>query len=359
MDIATAGAPGDRVLLMGNEAIARGALEAGLRLAAAYPGTPSSEVVEALAAAAAAHGGLHVEWSTNEKVAFDVAAGAAITGARALVAMKNAGLNWAMDTFMTLPYSGVRGGMLVVVADDPDTHYSSAEQDTRTAAIYAEIPCFEPHDQQAAHDMALAAFSLSEHLELPIMLRSVTRVSHASGDVTLGELPAGPIGPAIGFNRHWRAPYRWNVYGPPGATHKHAWLHSRQPLMQEYAETCPFNVFTSPRGAETAVITSGVAAAYLREAAEDLGLGDQLAVAHLGLIWPLPRHTLAGFLKGIKTVLVVEEGDPVMEEKLAVLVRDLGLDLTIRGKMHAPLFKPYGELTPDLVREALLTATAG
>ena len=141
--------PGKQVLLMGNEAIARGAVEAGIQLMAAYPGTPSSEIGEVLLEASG-ESDFYTEWSTNEKVAFEVAAGASFVGARTMVAMKNAGLNVAMDTFMTVPYGGVKGGMVVVVADDPDAHYSSNEQDTRALAAYAEIPCLEPCCQQEA-----------------------------------------------------------------------------------------------------------------------------------------------------------------------------------------------------------------
>ncbi|HHV41358.1 MAG TPA: indolepyruvate ferredoxin oxidoreductase subunit alpha, partial [Clostridiaceae bacterium] len=173
-------AVGKRVLLMGNEAIARGAVEAGVEVMAAYPGTPSSEIGEVLAEIADEEG-FYVEWSTNEKVAFDVAAGASLVGARSMVAMKNAGLNVAMDTFMTLPYTGIKGSMVIVVADDPNAHYSSTEQDTRIAAKYAEILCFEPMDQQEAKEMTKEAFLLSEKLSLPVFLRSVTRISHASG----------------------------------------------------------------------------------------------------------------------------------------------------------------------------------
>ncbi|MEW6229758.1 MAG: indolepyruvate ferredoxin oxidoreductase subunit alpha, partial [Bacillota bacterium] len=215
--------PGKRVLLMGNEAIARGAVEAGVEVVAAYPGTPSSEICETLAACADELG-YYIEWSTNEKVAFEVAAGAAIVGARSLVAMKNAGLNVAMDTFMTLPYSGIKGGMVIVVADDPDAHYSSTEQDTRMAAMYAEILCLEPADQQEAKDMTKEAFELSERLGLPVFVRSVTRISHASGDVVLGAIRRERS--ALGFNKHWKLPYRWDVYGPPGgAASRHKWLH--------------------------------------------------------------------------------------------------------------------------------------
>jgi len=357
MSVVGGGAPGTRALLMGNEAIARGAVEAGVRVAAAYPGTPSSEIVEALAVAAKERG-FYVEWSTNEKVAFEVAAGAALVGARSLVAMKNAGLNWVMDSLMTLAYTGVRGGMLVAVADDPAAHYSSTEQDTRTAAIYAELPCLEPQDQQEAKDMAREAFSLSERLELPVVLRSVTRLSHASGDVVLGDISAAPA-PEPGFNRHWRAPYRWNVYGPPGAVKKHEWLHSRQAAMLEYAEGSASNQLDDVPGAAFGVAASGVGAAYAREALSALGLEARARFLKVGCVWPLPRRLVGRFLAGLERVIVIEEGDPVLEQGLALLARELRIAADIRGKIGGKVLPPWGELNIDLARGAIISGLEG
>jgi len=228
---------GKTVLLMGNEAIARGAVEAGIQLMAAYPGTPSSEIGEVLLDASR-ESDFYCEWSTNEKVAFELAAGASLVGARAMTSMKNAGLNVAMDTFMTLPYSGVKGGFVVVVADDPNAHYSSTEQDTRLLAAYAEIPCLEPECQQEAKDMTREAFDISEALELPVFLRSVSRILHASGDVLL-ENPRTNRN-KVAFNKHYKIPSRWNVYGPPSTLSKHIWLKSVYPKAKEMAENSRF-----------------------------------------------------------------------------------------------------------------------
>lgn len=341
--------PGHRLLLMGNEAVARGALEAGLDLMAAYPGTPSSEIGEVLARVGK-EAGVYVEWSTNEKVAFDMAVGASLVGARSLVAMKNAGLNVAMDTFMTVPYGGVKGGLLVVVADDPDAHYSSNEQDTRPAAVYAEIPCFEPADQQEAKDMTVAAFGLSEELELPVFLRSVSRISHASGDVTLGELARRER--QLGFNRHWKLPYRWNVYGPPGAVSKHRWLHEQLEKAREYAERCPFNRLALSPGAELGIITSGVAASYVREALAYLGVKANLLV--LGLVHPLAERMVEELLRASTRVLVVEEGDPAVENQVRCLAQEVAPGVPVYGKYRRrAVLPPCGELNPALVREAV------
>ncbi|MDR0840878.1 MAG: indolepyruvate ferredoxin oxidoreductase subunit alpha [Christensenellaceae bacterium] len=341
---------GHREVLMGNEAIARGAVEAGLQLMAAYPGTPSSEVGEVLLSAAP-ESDYYVEWSLNEKVAFEVAAGAALTGARTLCAMKNAGLNVAMDTFMTLPYGGVKGGMVVVVADDPDAHYSSNEQDTRLLAAYAEIPCLEPENQQEAKDMTKAAFALSEDLELPVMLRSVSRISHASGDVLFGEARAERN--EIGFNKHYEMPYRWDVYGPPGAVNKHKWLHTALVRAQAKANESPFNTLVKPKGAKLGVLATGLGAAYAKEALNRLGVGDDVAFLKLGMVFPFADKLAKAFLQGLDTVLVIEEGDPLCENFLRALAQEDARNVKIFGKGISRIFEPYGELNTDIVTAAI------
>ena len=236
--------PGERVILTGNEAIARGAIEAGVQVATGYPGTPSSEILETLAMVAKELG-FHAEWSINEKVAFDVAAGAAIVGARAIVSMKNAGVGWIMDMFATLPYTGVRGGLVLAVADDPDAFYSSTEQDTRPLGKAVGVLVMEPCDQQEAKDMTRVAFDYSEKFELPVMLRSVTRISHCSGDVTLGEIRR--VRNKIAFNRHWKLPFRWDVYGPTeyggkiGPAGRHGWLLDQLQRVREFVNDVEFN----------------------------------------------------------------------------------------------------------------------
>ncbi|MEW6522756.1 MAG: indolepyruvate ferredoxin oxidoreductase subunit alpha [Bacillota bacterium] len=342
--------PGQRLLLMGNEAIARGALEGGVDLVAAYPGTPSSEITETLLDVAE-DTGIYAEWSTNEKVAFEVAAGAAIAGVRSLVAMKNAGLNVAMDTFMTIPYGGIMGAMVVVVADDPGAHYSSTEQDTRVLARYAEIPCFEPRDQDEARAMTAAALELSAQLELPVFVRSVTRISHASGDVTLGHVPARSPDP--GFNRHYGMPFRWGVYGPPGATSKHAWLHRTFPQQLAASEQSPFNVLTLKDGARVGIIAAGLGSAYAQDALTDLAIGENCHFLKLGLVNPLPEQQLKAIIRASQMLLVVEEGDPVVEQEVWALAKEHNPDAVIWGKWKQQAFLPYGELNGDLVRNAV------
>lgn len=295
------GEKGSKVLLMGNEAIARGAVEAGVQLAAAYPGTPSSEIGEVLGEVAK-DVGFYFEWSTNETVAFEVAAGASLVGARSMSMMKNAGLNLIMDLFMTLPYGGIKGGLVIVSADDPDAHYSSNEQDTRIAGAYAELLVFEPHNQNQAKDMMKEAFDISERLELPVLLRSVTRISHASGNVEIGEIR--DIRNKTGFNKHWKMPYRWNVYGPPGPVSKHQWLHSKFEDMKEYVDSSDFNTLEM-KETDIGVITSGIASTYVLEALDELGYKDKVNLLNLGIVNPIPDKKVAEILKGSSRIFVI------------------------------------------------------
>lgn len=337
---------------MGNEAIARGALEAGVKMVAAYPGTPSSEVNEVMVEVSKSSD-IYAEWSMNEKVAIDAAAGASIAGMRSMTIMKNAGLNVAMDTFMTLPYGGIKSGFVVVVADDPNAHYSSTEQDTRVLAEYAEIPCLEPENQQEAKDMAKAAFAISEKTKLPVFLRSVSRISHASGEVVFGEVETEEKKPA--FNKHFELPYRWNVYGPPGTLSKHVWLHNTAlPIASEAAETSEFNTMRKPAGAEIGVLASGLGAAYAREALTALGVNEgDVAFLKLGFIHPLPAELVKNFAEGLKTLIVVEEGDPMVERMVRVWLGELGSACRICGKLFNGILNLYGELNADIVANAL------
>ncbi len=335
---------------MGNEAIARGAIEAGVQVVASYPGTPSSEITESLIEQADEFG-YYTQWSTNEKVAFEIAAGASLVGARSITSMKNAGLNVAMDTFMTIPYGGCKGGFVVAVADDPDAHYSSTEQDTRVLAAYAEILCMEPGDQQEAKDMTKEAFELSERFELPVMLRSVSRISHASGDVVLGDVEQGRN--KIGFNKHYKVPYRWNVYGPPGARSKHEWLHRQLVDMKAYSEQSGFNEIRMVEGARTGIIGVGLGASYAQEAMQELEMHESISFLKVGIPFPLPEEKILAFLKALDRVAIIEEGDPVVENMIRVIAQCHGLDVEIVGKNAGRMFNPWGELNPDIVRKGI------
>ena len=371
-DIA-AGEVGTRMLLLGNEAIARGAIEAGVRVAAAYPGTPSSEIMETLIEASKELG-FDARWCVNEKVAFEAAAGASLTGVRSFASMKNAGLNVCMDLWMSLPYGGVRGGLVVVVADDPAPLYSSAAQDCRVGARWAHVPCLEPESQQEAKDMVKAAFAMSERLELPVMVRSVARLSHSVGVVEFGRIE--PSDMVQGFNKHWKLAFRWAIYGPPAGgssrvremlhqQHPHAefpgfgnsgwkqaWLVARQPDVVKEAEASPFEELQ--RGREPiAIVASGFGACYAREAIRDLELGERVWFCKVGMVHPLPQRTLMPVLRNCKRILVIEDGEPFVEPQLRELAQNEGLDVEISGKQFDALIAPHGELDVDLVRRAI------
>jgi indolepyruvate ferredoxin oxidoreductase alpha subunit len=341
--------PGQRLLLLGNDAIARGAIEAGVEVVAAYPGTPSSEVVETLSQVAE-DVGFYAEWSVNEKVSFELVAGAALTGARSLAVMKGAGLNVIMDMFLTLPYTGTRGGMVIVVADDPGAHYSSNEQDSRFAARWAGLPCLEPESHQEAKEMVKTGFSLSERTELPVMVRTGTRLSHSTGVVEIGPLERSDL--ALGFNKHWKHPYRWNVYGPPGAVEKHAWLLDRMPVLQGEAESSPFNTLREG-GGTTGVVACGMGAAYAREAIRGFGMQDELWFYKLGTVTPIPEQLSLEMLRSCERVLVLEDGDAFVEEQLRELAQLNHLDVEIIGQQSGGPVPRYGELNAERACRAL------
>ncbi|MBN2335283.1 indolepyruvate ferredoxin oxidoreductase subunit alpha [Candidatus Bathyarchaeota archaeon] len=343
--------PGKRVLMLGNEAIARGAVEAGIQLGAAYPGTPSSEIMPFLAEAAKELG-FHAEWSTNEAVAFEVAVGAAIVGGRALFACKGAGLNVVMDMLMTLPYTGVRGGLVIVVADDPGAWYSSNEQDSRFTGLWAELPVFEPWDQQSAKDMTRDAFALSETLELPVIVRSCTRLSHASGDVKLGEIQKKRN--EIVFDKHWKVPYRWNVYGPPGPIEKHRWQKERMKNALDYVESTDYNMHRKAvKGSGLGVVTSGMASNYVREALNRLGMQDSVDLLILGLPYPVPEKMVKRFLDGVDSVLCVEEGEAIIERQLHQYANHTDKNVKMLGRLSDGDMPVVDELDPDKVMSVL------
>lgn len=338
-----AGQPGECRLFLGNEAIARAALEAGVALAACYPGTPSSEIGDRLYEVSRT-GRLVFEYSTNEKVALEVAAGASAAGWRALASMKHVGVNVAADALMTLAYVGVKGGLVLVSADDPSMFSSQNEQDNRFYARFAGIPMLEPESPQEAKDMTLAAFALSEELGLPVMLRTTTRVNHTRGVVSLGELaPPPPPG------RFVKDPFSL-VMVPAVARQAHARLLAKQERARALAESSPFNrlIGSGPLG----VVASGVAAAYVADALLELGLQDQVTFLKLGFTHPLPQDLIARFLSRVDKVLVVEELEPYLEDAFKAIAQARGLTVPIRGKGEG-LFSRLYEFHPALVRRVV------
>ena len=342
--------PGKKVLLMGNEAIARGAVEAGVSVASSYPGTPSSEIMETLLPAAK-HFGFHAEWAVNEMTAFNVAAGAALVGGRGFCSMKNAGFNWIMDMLMTVVYGGVRGGLVIAVADDPSARTSSNEQDSRFGAMWDQILCLEPSDQQEAKDMTRDAFDLSEEIELPVVVRSVARISHSLGDVTLGEIRKDQKKPV--FDKHWKLPFRWNVYGPPSTHSRHVWLCDRFPTLMEQAERSTYNELKLSEGSEHGVIAPGISHAYAQEALRWLDAANEVSTLKLGTTHPIPERKVEQLLNHAKKIAVLDEGDPVVELQVRNLAQKLGADAEIYGKKYNPILPACGELDSDIVLETL------
>lgn len=328
-----------REYLLGNAAIAKGLLEAGIGLAAGYPGTPSSEIIESLVELKGDLP-LHIEWSVNEKVALEVAAGASWTGARAAATMKHVGLNVAADPFMTLAYLGVGAGLLVICADDPFCHSSQNEQDSRRYSQFASIPCLDPADPQEARDMAIYGLELSERFNIPVMLRPTTRVSHARADV---EVNGGR--PPTGEGHFVKNPAR-RVALPSHARPLHNELLAKQPEIEEELESCPWNQLTLK--GETGVIAAGIAGLYAEEALMDLDLDHSLL--RVGG-YPAPKRLIRRLLEHVSRLLVVEELEPVIEEQVLMLAGEANPSLDILGKEeHIPR---WGELDLLAVKNAL------
>jgi indolepyruvate ferredoxin oxidoreductase alpha subunit len=323
----------EKAILSGNEAIARGAFEAGVQLAAAYPGTPSTEILENVAQ----YDEIYSEWSPNEKVALEVGVGSAIAGARTLVAMKHVGVNVAADALFTLSYAGIKGGLVLVTADDPAMHSSQNEQDNRNYGKFAKIPVIEPADSQEAKEFIALALELSENFDTPVLFRTTTRISHSKSLVSLAgrqlhgqpqlekDMPKYTMLPAFGRL-------------------KHPVVEERLQKLRVYAETSPCNrVELNDR--QIGVVCSGIVYQYVKEAL------PSASVLKIGLSYPLPTQMIRDFAAQVEKLYVIEELDPFMEEQ----IRLLGVEVA-HGK---DLFPICGEFSPQLIREKVLgTATA-
>jgi indolepyruvate ferredoxin oxidoreductase alpha subunit len=318
-------------ILSGNEAIARGVWEAGARVAAAYPGTPSTEILEHLALSP----GIYCEWSTNEKVAVDVAVGAAMAGRRALATMKHVGVNVAADSVFYASYTGAEAGLVIVSADDPAMHSSQNEQDNRRYAVFARLPCLDPSDSQECRDFAIAAYELSERFDTPVLLRTTTRINHSSTPVELGERTETE--PKRKKFPRDAAKY---VMVPANARGRHPVVEERMRRIADWADSCPLNRIEW-RGRALGIITEGVAYQYAREVFPDA------SVLKLGMVHPLPAKLIREFAAGVERLIVVEELDPVIEDG----VRLMGIPC--EGKSIFPLL---GELDPTVVRAAAARA---
>jgi indolepyruvate ferredoxin oxidoreductase alpha subunit len=317
----------ERAILSGNEAIARGAYEAGVKVASAYPGTPSTEILENMVQ----YPNIDASWAPNEKVALEVGIGASFGGGRALVAMKHVGVNVAADPLFTLSYTGVRGGLVLVTADDPELHSSQNEQDNRNYAKFAKIPMFEPADSQEALTFTRLALETSERFDTPVMLRTTTRISHSKSVVTLQDPVGGLPAPSLEKNA---AKF---VMLPSNARRRHPLVEERLRKMEEWACEQEFNR-VEKAGGKVGVITAGVSYQYAREALPEAD------ILKLGLVYPLPKRLIREFAARYETLYIIEELDPFIEEQ----VRAMGIE--VRGKDVFPI---CGELTPGRVAECL------
>ena len=334
---------GKAVLLLGNEAIVRGALEAGVAFATTYPGTPSSEIAETLFRIAQ-ESPLYFEYSTNEKVALEAAAGAAVSGVRSICSMKHVGLNVAADPLMTLAYVGVRSGLVIVTADDPSLFSSQNEQDNRYYARFSNLPMLEPSSVREAKEMTKEAFLISEQLELPVLLRTTTRLSHARGIVAMGAL----IPPKTRGEFHKESSRFVTV--PSVARTRHKVLLEQAEKAREMSRRSDLNVLTG--SGSYGIATSGMAYSYVKDALKDLGIEDRVQLLKLGFSYPLPDTLALAFIQSTQKILVVEELEPLLEEGLQVLAQTHGLTTSIAGK-RPDLFSRLYEYHPRLVREVI------
>jgi indolepyruvate ferredoxin oxidoreductase, alpha subunit len=333
--------PGERMLLLGNESIARGAVEAGVAFASTYPGTPSSELSLSFFQMSK-ESDLYFEYCTNEKVAVEVAAAAAACGVRSMAVMKHVGLNVAADALMTLAYVGVKGGMVILTADDPAMFSSQNEQDNRYYAKISGLPMLEPSTVDESCRIVGHAFDLSEQLQEPVLLRTTTRINHSSGVVALGEIrPRKPRGI---FTKD-----PLNLVTVPAVSRKlHVKLLENYAKAQALSETSPYNI-EEGRG-RWGIICNGVSYNYVKDAVAELKIADRVRILRIGFSHPLPVRMIQEFLRGCEKALVVEEGEPYLEEAAKAHAQEAGLTLPIRGK--APeLFSRLYEYDPAMVRQ--------
>ncbi len=327
-------------ILLGNEAIAQGLLENGCCFAASYPGTPASEILSSFVQMAkAAESPAMGEWSINEKVAFETALAVSYSGGRAAASMKQVGLNVACDPFMSSAYTGVKGGFLVISADDPGPHSSQTEQDSRMMAMMAKVPVLDPSSPQEAKEMVQLGFQISEEYEIPVMIRPTTRVCHSRQGVELGKIINPPIPP--GFLKD---PQRW------AATPRHRFVLHKQlnqkidAIAEKYGRKA-FSRILGGRNASQCILSSGVALAHTYDLLKGLRLEDQISLYQVKMPYPLNAKFLIEKITPYQDILVIEETDPVMELQLALRGR-------VKGRMDGSI-PPQGELIPDVLEECI------
>ena len=324
-------------IMTGNEAIARGAWEAGCHVAAAYPGTPSSEILENVSEYAE----IDSEWSTNEKVALEVASGASLAGARAIAAMKHVGLNVAADPLFTMSYIGVNGGLVIITADDPGLFSSQNEQDNRWYALHAKMPMMEPSDSQECKDFMKDAFELSERFDTPILFRITTRICHSKSIVELGDRVSVPV------KAYERTPSK-TVMTPASAKARRYVMEGREAALRDFSENCAYNRIEWGTERKIGIIANGISYQHAREAFASLG--DSVSFLKLGFTYPLPSEMIRKFASEVETLYVIEENEPYMEN----FVKQLGIACIGRELLPA-----VDELSTRAVKKAFLGEAAG
>ena len=315
-----------RKLMLGNEAVARGAYEAGVTVATAYPGTPSTEITENIAK----YDEIYSEWSPNEKVALEVAIGSSISGARSICSMKHVGLNVAADPLFTVSYTGVNGGLVIMVADDPGMHSSQNEQDSRFYARSSKVPMLEPSDSQECKDFVKQAFEISEQFDTPVLVRLSTRIAHSQSTVEIGEKVDYKL-------KEYKKDINKYVMMPAMARKRHVEVEKRMAALKDFSSTTAVNKIEWGNR-DIGVITSGVSYQYAKEA-----FGD-VSYLKLGMVYPLPDKLISEFAKGVKTLYVVEELEPFIENQ----VKKAGIE--VKGKELLPVM---GELSVQIIKEKI------
>ena len=345
------GGPGEKQFLLGNEAAVRGVIEAGVSIAATYPGTPSSEIGNILSVLAK-DANIYFEFSTNEKVAMEVAATAAVSGLRSFTFMKHVGMNVAADSFMTTAYSGVNGGMVILSADDPSLFSSQNEQDTRNYARLANVPILEPSNCQEVKDMVKYAFDLSEQFKIPVIVRTTTRVSHMRGIVEFGEVSDN----SSNCDNHWKRghfnkdPSKY-VPVPAFAGDMHVRLWDKINRIEEITNKSDFNQeIELTEDKKYAIIASSSAYNYAHDVCKFNDL--DINILKLGFSYPFPKDKVAGFLKDIDEVFIVEEVDPIIERDTLSVVGSERLNVTVHGKLDGT-FPLFHEFNSDVVADGL------
>ena len=337
--------PGKAFMLC-NEAIVRGALEADVKIVSAYPGSPTTEILDTFSEISPKFD-YRMEISTNEKVAIETCAGASMVGMRSMTSMKSVGMNVASDSFFSLSYTGVKGGMVIVMADDPQAHSSQTEQDGRPFGPNSYTPMLEPSDPEEAKRMVRAAFALSEKYGVPVLLRTTTRVNHQSGIVSLEKMDRKPFAKLA-----WdHPPGRFVTVAESARNFKHALLERTKKIEEEF-EASEFNRIVDA-GSDIGIIASGAGYNYAVDAAKILGIKP--SILKLGTTYPLPKELIAGFLKKLKTVIIVEELSPYLELYVTAIAKDANPAVKIYGKWSGH-FSEALEYNPNLVVEGLAKA---